>query len=80
MHCMSDFDYTPLNRSKGIHFLQENENLLPQISQKEIATVLKTTPETLSRILSKLKKDDLITLERGKITIKNRQKLFLHLS
>lgn len=80
MHCMSDFDYTPPNRSKGIHFLQENENLLPQISQKEIATVLKTTPETLSRILSKLKKDDLITLERGKITIKNRQKLFLHLS
>lgn len=48
---------------KIIKFLLENEAIFPKLKYFQIASILNTAPETLSRILSKLKNDNLITLD-----------------
>ena len=48
---------------KIIKFLLENEAIFPKLKYFQIASILNTAPETLSRILSKLKNDSLITLD-----------------
>lgn len=48
-------------------FLYEKEEELPQLSQRKIASILNTTPETLSRIVKKLKEEGLVRVEKGVI-------------
>lgn len=56
-------------------FLYENESLLPSLKQVKIAQILNITPETFSRQLSKLKKDEIIQNEKGFIKILNHKAL-----
>lgn len=58
-----------------ILFILKNEELLPVITQRKIATLLKSTPETISRILTKLRKQNLIGLTRGKIELQQPEHL-----
>lgn len=69
-----DFLSTDL-KNKFIKFLFTNENNLDKIKQKEIASILNTRPESLSRIIKELKNNDLISTQKGKIQILNKQEL-----
>lgn len=56
-------------------FLIKNENSLAEISQKNIAERLNTTPESLSRILRILRSKKIIDTQKGKISILNKELL-----
>ena len=56
-------------------FLYENEDLLQSLKQVKIAQILNITPETFSRQLAKLKKDEIIQNEKGYIKILNHEEL-----
>jgi CRP/FNR family transcriptional regulator len=58
-------------------FLCENEHILPTLKQVKIASILNITPETLSRKITKFKKEGLIETNRGKIKILNKSELSL---
>jgi len=51
-------------------FIYENEELFNQLKNTQIASLLNITPETLSRSLAKLKKDEIIKIdEKQNLTI-----------
>ena len=60
---------------KIVKFLYENEDLLPNIKQVKIASLLNITPETLSRNIAKLKQKKIIDKSNGCIKIINHQEL-----
>lgn len=59
-------------RSRFIHFLLENENDLSNISQRNIASILNTRAESLSRIIKEFRNKNLISTNKGKIKILNK--------
>lgn len=61
-------------------FLFENEQLLVNLKQVKIAQILNITPETFSRQLAKLKKEEIIENEKGHIKIVDYEKLKKHIS
>lgn len=69
------YSMTTDSYGKIIKFLYENENILPNIKQVKIASLLNITPETLSRNIAKLKKEKIIDKSDGYIKIINHQKL-----
>ncbi|MEW5832505.1 MAG: Crp/Fnr family transcriptional regulator [Campylobacterota bacterium] len=56
-------------------FLYENENHVGEISHRKIAAILNITPETLSRNLAVLKKAGIVTVEKRKIVILEKNRL-----
>jgi len=55
----------------------EKTKIVPGISKKEMAAAIDTTPETLSRLLFRLKQQDLLRWEGAEITVsKNYWDLF----
>jgi len=56
-------------------FLLDNESILVNLKQVKIAQILNITPETFSRKISKLKKDEIIHNEKGYITILDHERL-----
>lgn len=56
-------------------FLYENEKDLLNLKQVKIAQILNITPETFSRKLAKLKEENIIKNDKGKITILDYKKL-----
>ena len=48
---------------KIIKFLLENETIFQKLKNLQIASILNTAPETLSRLLSKLKKNNFILID-----------------
>lgn len=61
--------------SKICRFIYENENHIGELSHRKIAAILNIAPETLSRNLSKLKKDGVIAVNNRKIEILNKDRL-----
>ena len=60
------------SEAKVAKFIVEHTNLFDSLKNTQIASILNITPETLSRILTKLKKANLISVERNhKIIIKD---------
>lgn len=57
------------SEAKVVHFLLHHETLFSHLKRIEIASILNMTPETLSRMLSKLKKLGLIQIEKDYATI-----------
>ena len=47
----------------------KNEHLLVTLSQRKISAILNITPETLSRNISILKKEKIVTVEKRTIMI-----------
>lgn len=56
-------------------FLYENESHVGEISHRKIAAILNITPETLSRNLSVLKKEGIVSVEKRKIVIREKVRL-----
>jgi CRP/FNR family transcriptional regulator len=56
-----------------LHFLYYSPENYLELEQTQIASML--CPETFSRILKELKIQEIIEIEKGKITIKNKEKL-----
>lgn len=61
--------------AKVAHMLSNNLDSFNKMKKHEIAYYLHIQPETLSRILKKLSRNEFIKLENGKITICNLDKL-----
>jgi len=57
------------SEAKVADFLVKNASLFDRLKNTEIASILNLTPETLSRILSKLKKRNIIEIEHHQVTI-----------
>ncbi|AXK49738.1 Crp/Fnr family transcriptional regulator [Aliarcobacter trophiarum] len=70
-----DYNVSLNSMEKIAKFLYENEELLQTLKQVKIAQILNITPETFSRQLSKLKKEQIIENEKGHIKILNHNKL-----
>jgi CRP/FNR family transcriptional regulator len=64
------------SEAKVAKFIKEHKNLFETVRNNQIAAILNVTPETLSRTLSKFKKDKLISIEKNhEITILNNEKI-----
>ena len=56
--------------TRFLNFLQNNKHILHNLTQREIAKTLNTTPESISRILKKLKQKGRVEVKMGKIIMK----------
>lgn len=70
-----NYNITVDSGTKVAKFLYENEDLLENLKQVKIAQILNLTPETFSRKLATLKKENIITREDGFIKIIDKEKL-----
>jgi len=70
-----NYNITADTNIKIAQFLYENEDILDSLKQVKIASILNITPETLSRKVSKLKKDKIVENEKGYIKILDHNKL-----
>lgn len=70
-----NYNITVDSNTKIAKFLYENESILSSLKQVKIAQVLNIAPETLSRRISKLKKEGIIENESGYIKILDHDKL-----
>ena len=70
-----DSNLTMNTFSRTCKFLYENEHLLSTLSQRKIAAILNITPETLSRNISILKKEKIVTVEKRTIMILQKEYL-----
>ncbi|RXJ82500.1 Crp/Fnr family transcriptional regulator [Arcobacter sp. F2176] len=70
-----NYNITADSNIKITQFLYENEDILSNLKQVKIASILNITPETLSRKISKLKKDKIIENNKGHIKILDHKKL-----
>ena len=61
--------------SRVCKFIYENEKHIHELSHRKIAAILNITPETLSRNLAILKKDEIISVEHRKILILNKKRI-----
>ncbi len=71
---------TMTSTSKVARFIYENENLFLQLKQHRIASILNTTPETMSRVMRKLRECKAIDKPDNKFRVVDRQRLreFFH--
>jgi CRP/FNR family transcriptional regulator len=64
------------SEAKVAKFIMEHKNLFKTVRNNQIAAILNVTPETLSRTLSKFKKDELVSIDKNhEIIILNDKKL-----
>lgn len=70
-----NYSITADSYTKIAKFLYENEEILKNIKQVKIASLLNIAPETLSRNITKLKKEKIIEKNEGFIKILNHKKL-----
>ncbi|WP_309496591.1 Crp/Fnr family transcriptional regulator [Sulfurovum sp.] len=59
------------SEAKIADILYSNPSIFERLKNTEIAAILNITPETLSRILTKLKKENIIRIEDHKVMIMN---------
>lgn len=70
-----NYSITADSYTKIAKFLYENEDILKSIKQVKIAAILNIAPETLSRNITKLKKEKIIDKDEGYIKIIDHKKL-----
>lgn len=61
--------------SRVAKFLYENEGLFLQLRQNKISSILNITPETMSRVLKKLKDCEIIAVQNRRFKILSKEKL-----
>lgn len=66
---------TPSAMQRTIMFIRENRELFTTLKQREIASLLGLAPETLSRVLRKLKDDGVVTRTNSNFVILDEDKL-----
>ncbi|MBN2781659.1 MAG: Crp/Fnr family transcriptional regulator [Campylobacterales bacterium] len=62
--------------SKICKFIYENENHIDELSHRKIAAILNITPETLSRNIATLKKDEIVSVDKRKLKVLDKKRLF----
>ena len=55
--------------SRVCKFIYENQKHIDELSHRKIAAILNITPETLSRNIATLKKEELVSVEKRKIIV-----------
>lgn len=70
-----NYSLTADSYTKIAKFLYENEAILKSIKQVKIASILNIAPETLSRNITRLKKENIIAKEDGNIKIIDKNRL-----
>ncbi|MCW8821789.1 MAG: Crp/Fnr family transcriptional regulator [Sulfurovum sp.] len=63
------------SEAKIADLIANNAKIFQHLRNNEIASILNITPETLSRILTKLKKEEIITIDDHIVTIVNQNAL-----
>jgi CRP/FNR family transcriptional regulator len=63
------------SEAKVADLIANNGKIFQYMKNNEIASILNITPETLSRILSKLKKENIITIDEHVVTILDQNRL-----
>jgi CRP/FNR family transcriptional regulator len=63
------------SEAKVADIIINKPQIFSRLKNNEIADILNVTPETLSRILSKFKKEGIISMKKGNLTILNGEKL-----
>ena len=63
------------SEAKIADVIYNNPTVFERLKNGEIASILNITPETLSRILTKFKKEKIITIDRHVVTILNEEAL-----
>jgi CRP/FNR family transcriptional regulator len=64
------------SEAKVADLMLKKVTIFNRLKNNEIASILNLTPETFSRILTKLKKEEIIKIENHKLTILNQDALF----
>ena len=65
------------SEAKVADLMIESTVLFNRLKNNEIASILNLTPETFSRILSKFKKESIISIQNHKLRILNREALYI---
>ncbi len=65
------------SEAKVADLMIEKEMIFNRLKNNEIASILNLTPETFSRILSKFKKESIISINKHKLTILNKEALYM---
>jgi CRP/FNR family transcriptional regulator len=63
------------SEAKIAELILNNPSIFERLKNNEISSILNMTPETLSRILTKLKKENILTIKAHKMTILNQKAL-----
>ncbi len=63
------------SEAKIADLISTNAKIFQHLKNNEIASILNITPETLSRVLTKLKKEEIITIKAHVVTILNKNAL-----
>jgi len=63
------------SEAKIADLMYHNPTIFERLKNNEIASILNITPETLSRTLTKLKKEDIITIKKHVLTIHDKKVL-----
>jgi CRP/FNR family transcriptional regulator len=64
------------SEAKVADLITQKLSLFQRLKNNELASILNLTPETFSRILTKFKKEGLITIHKNQITIHNEDALY----
>jgi len=64
------------SEAKVADLMIKKVNIFNRLKNNEIASILNLTPETFSRILTKFKKESIITVENHELTVLNKDALF----
>jgi len=65
------------SEAKVADLMLENSMIFTRLKNNEISAILNLTPETFSRIITKLKKEEIIKVVKGKLHILNRDALHM---
>jgi len=75
LHCVVNRELVFDATAKVAYMLSDDLEMFNSIKRQDVSFMLHIQPETLSRVLSKLKRSDIIEVENSIVTIKNREKL-----
>ena len=64
------------SEAKISNLIYSDPDVFERLKNNEIASLLNITPETLSRTLTKFKKENIIEIEQHKLTVLDRETLF----
>jgi len=65
------------SEAKVSDLILENSTIFNRLKNNEIAAILNLTPETFSRIMSKLKRESIISVENHTLTVLNEEALYM---
>ena len=75
LHCVVNRELVYDATAKVAYMLHDNLEMFNNLKRSEVSFMLHIQPETLSRVLKKLKRSEIIKIENTKISILNKQHL-----